>query len=104
MRRLLEEEKSRPIPTTAAVSATLSDAYVPTLLRLRTLVLGMAAALLLFALGWLVLQTWLDASPAPPSKPVTNALLASLFVCLCGLCASARNSDLKSFAQRRRER
>jgi hypothetical protein len=49
----------------------------PLSLRPRTLLLGVAAALLLIVLGWLGLQSWLQAAVTPPSKPGANALLGT---------------------------
>jgi hypothetical protein len=83
MRRLLREQPSAPpgvsaAPLARADSPTLSSAHAATLLRSRPLILGVAAAVMLIALGWLGLQGWLQATGARPSTPAVDVLLASL--------------------------
>jgi hypothetical protein len=70
---------SASAPTrTHSSTATLSVSPVATVIRSRTLILGVAAALLLIALGWLGLQGWPDNTVRAPNRPVADALLASL--------------------------
>lgn len=84
MRHLLREEvtagnSTNPPPQTLLDSPTATIYDRPlNKSRSRSLILGVAAALLLIALGWLGLQSWLETTLARPSKPVADALLASL--------------------------
>lgn len=86
MRRLLHD-KALPGPGDGVrvfkrSQGTRSISDSPTL-RSRTVLLGVAAALLVIALGWLGLQKWLQTAAVPPSEPASN--LAVLLTALAPL-------------------
>jgi hypothetical protein len=75
IRQLLREPIATP--SRAAVSSPRS-ANVPAIRRSHRRILGVAAALLVLALGWVGLLRWLESPISPPRTPMTDALLASL--------------------------
>ena len=82
MHRLLQEHTvtghaALTISQTPCLSLPSAPSHTPASLRPRTLLLGVAAALLLIVLSWLGIQSWLEAAVTQPSKPGANARLGT---------------------------
>jgi hypothetical protein len=111
MRRLLQEQAP---PNPGDMPGTSSRSHVPTpshsqfgtLLRSRTWLLGVAAALLLIALSWLGLQRWLQTTGrSPPNEPASGLAVFFTALALLGEAKSVarrRNADAKCASRRHR--
>jgi hypothetical protein len=106
MRRLLHENATPGLSASPSLqvrshSPTLPLSHSPTSFRSRTLLLGVAAALLLIALGWLGLQRLLQTAASPPSEPAAGlAVFITVLVPLAGAKSAVVHPDATALSSR----